>query len=408
MTWLGKDSLRRFGTLTPQQFLRDYWQQQPLFVKNAVPEIAGLMDGGDLAGLALDEHAESRIVLQHADGSWELKRGPFKAKTFKTLPKENWTLLVQAVDHFLPDAAELLERFNFLPHWRIDDLMVSYAVNGGGVGPHYDSYDVFLIQGSGTRLWRIGQTACDQDLLPHPDLRILQNMQVTQEFVCEPGDLLYLPPHLAHWGIAQGECMTYSVGFRTPSDRELLDGFCNYLVEQTPELQRYGDSGSKPVQHPGALEPQAIAALRTRITHLIKMPGALEEFLGRALSEPKYAAHATATPEKRWSKAALGKALMKAGAVRRDEGSRFLLVPAASLPATAPALYVDGERLVLEHVSTASTKLLVAAALIADHRVIDPPVLRELLADEAAATLILRLFNSGHLYLPDSGSPEKS
>ncbi|MFZ5699284.1 MAG: JmjC domain-containing protein [Pseudomonadota bacterium] len=405
MTWLGKDSLRRFGALTPQQFLRDYWQQRPLFVRNAVPEIAGLMDGGDLAGLALDEHAESRIVLQHADGSWELRRGPFKEKTFKTLPKENWTLLVQAVDHFLPDAAELLDRFNFLPHWRIDDLMVSYAVAGGGVGPHYDSYDVFLIQGIGTRLWRIGSAAGEQDLLPHPDLRILKKMAVTQEFLCEPGDLLYLPPHLAHWGIAQGECMTYSVGFRTPSDRELLDGFCNHLVEQTPERQRYGDSGSKPVQHPGVLEPQAIAALRTRLTHLIKMPGALEAFLGRALSEPKYATHATATPAKRWTKAALGKALMKAGAVRRDEGSRFLLVPDASLPAPAPALYVDGERFVPEH---ASTKLLVAAALIANHRVIDPPVLRELLADEAAATLILHLFNSGHLYLPDSGSPEKS
>lgn len=408
MTWLGKDSLRRFGTLTPQQFLRDYWQQRPLFVKNAVPEIADLMDGGDLAGLALDEHAESRIVLQHADGSWELRRGPFKEKTFKTLPKENWTLLVQAVDHFLPDAAELLDRFNFLPHWRIDDLMVSYAVAGGGVGPHYDSYDVFLIQGIGTRLWRIGSTAGEQDLLPHPDLRILKKMAVTQEFVCEPGDLLYLPPHLAHWGIAQGECMTYSVGFRTPSDRELLDGFCNHLVEQTPERQRYGDSGSKPVQHPGVLEPQAIAALRTRITHLIKMPGALEAFLGRALSEPKYATHATVTPAKRWTKAALSKALMKAGAVRRDEGSRFLLVPDASLPATAPALYVDGERLVLEHLSTASTGMQTAATLIADHRIIDPLPLRELLADEAAATLILHLFNSGHLYLPDSGSPEKS
>jgi len=366
-------------------------------VKNAVPEIAALIDGGDLAGLSLEESVESRIVLKHADGSWELKRGPFKEKTFKTLPKTDWTLLVQAVDHFLPEAADLLARFNFLPHWRIDDLMVSYAVDGGGVGPHYDSYDVFLIQGIGTRVWKTGPEVSDTDLLPHPDLRILKKMQVTDEFICEPGDLLYLPPRLAHWGVARGECMTYSVGFRAPSDRELLDAFVNHLVERIPEQQRYGDAGAKPVQHPGALDPQAIKALRARLKQITDEPGVLEDFLGRALSEPKYTQHETKVPDKRWTKAALARALAKSADVRRDEGSRFLLLADAQ----PPALYVDGERIAL-----AAAPQVDAATLIADQRILAATAVQRLLNDEQAAALILQLFNSGHLYVPDANLPE--
>lgn len=391
--WLGENTLRRFGNLTPAQFLRDYWQQKPLFIKNAVPEIAGLIDGGDLAGLALEDNAESRIVLRHADGSWELRRGPFTEKSFKKLPEKDWTLLVQAVDQFLPDAAELLERFNFLPNWRIDDLMVSYAAPGGGVGPHYDSYDVFLIQGVGTRLWKIGPEVGDEDLLPHPDLRILKKMPVTQEFLCEPGDLLYLPPRVAHWGVARDECMTYSVGFRAPSDRELLDAFCNHLVERIPEQQRYGDAGIKPAIHPGLLDAKSITSLRARIVNLLAEPGVLEDFLGRALSEPKYTQHSTEAPAKRLSAASLKKQLALAGLVRRDEGSRFLMLEGVD----GPTLYIDGEPVCLD----GSPAQVAAARLVADHRLIDPQSLQGLLDDEPATALILRLFNSGHLYLPD-------
>lgn len=382
-----------FGDISPVQFLRDYWQQKPLFVKNAVPEPATLLDGDDLAGLALEEHVESRIVLRHDDGRWELRRGPFTEKNLQLLPEKNWTLLVQAVDHYLPELAELLERFNCLPNWRIDDVMVSYAVDGGSVGPHYDSYDVFLIQGKGTRRWQIGPPASDCDLLPHPDLRILAKMNMTEEFLCEPGDLLYLPPQLSHHGIAQGECMTYSIGFRAPSDRELLDNFCSALIESIPEQQRYGDAGIKPAIHPGALTAQAIKTLRSRINDLVQEPGALEDFLGRALSEPKYQDHAPDTPAKSWAKSALAQALTKTSVVRRDEASRFLLLP----DMLTPALYVNGERLAPGSDGT----WLQAATLIADHRLIDPLSLRKLLDDKHAATLILQLFNSGHLYLPE-------
>jgi len=396
MSWLAETTLRGFGTLTPAQFLREHWQQKPLFVKNAVPEIAALLDGNELAGLALEDKVESRLVLRHPRNRWELRRGPFTAKAFKALPAKDWTLLVQAVDHFLPAAAELLERFNFLPHWRIDDLMVSYAVDGGGVGPHYDSYDVFLVQGIGTRVWKIGPAADDRDLLPHPDLRILKKMAVTQEFVCEPGDLLYLPPRLAHWGVARGECMTYSVGFRAPSDRELLDGFCNHLLAQVPELQRYGDAGLPPARHPGSIDAAAIEALRTRIENLVNEPRALEEFLGRWLSEPKYADHETVKPARRYTRASLAKALARHPCMRRDEGSRFLLVP----DRFQPALFIDGARHALE----GSDLLLETATRIADRRLLATAELLPALDDAGALALLLALFNDGHLYVDDNNN----
>lgn len=394
MAWLPPRALRRIGDLTPAQFLRDYWQQRPLFIRGAVPELAGLLDGNDLAGLALEEQVESRIVARDGKGQWSLRRGPFSEQDFARLPGRDWTLLVQAVDHYLPELAELLERFSFLPHWRMDDVMVSYAVDGGGVGPHYDNYDVFLIQGSGKRLWRVGPAVGDGDLLPHPDLRILRDMPVEQEFLCEPGDLLYLPPRLAHWGIAQGECMTWSVGFRAPSDRELLDGFCNYLVERTPEQQRYGDAGARATTHPGALSPAAIDAFRQRLDNLLQEPGALEDFLGGWLSEPKYA-HQQAEPAgRRWTPDALRKALSTAAVVRREEGSRFLFVPALF----EPSLYLDGARLRLPEGSRA----VEAAVLVADHRLLDPRRVLDLLEDPAACEFLLGLFQSGHLYLPEN------
>lgn len=394
MSWLAPNTLQRFGSITKTQFLRDYWQKKPLFIKKAVPELASLLDGDDLAGLALEAHVESRIVRQHAAGRWELQRGPFTEEHFQSLPKNNWTLLVQAVDQFLPELADLLDRFNFLPHWRIDDVMVSYAVDGGSVGPHIDSYDVFLIQGQGTRRWQLGLPSPNPTWLSHPDLRILADMNVSEEFLCEPGDLLYLPPQFPHWGTAQGSnCMTWSVGFRAPGDRELLEGFCSHLIEQIPEQQRYSDPGIKSSPHPGVLSTATIKTLRTRLNTLFEEPGALEDFLGSTLSAPKYLEHAPDVPEPLWTLQALKQALAQTDTIRRDEGSRFLLLPAQF----APALFVDGERIPL----AVDGEPLQAAAFIADHRLINALPMRQWLNDEHAAILILRLFNSGHLYLPE-------
>lgn len=398
MSWLQPHTLRRLGALTPARFLKEHWQRQPLFIKGAIPEIAGLLDGDDLAGLALEEDVESRLVLRQGPparaGSWQLRHGPFTEADFRKLPAKDWTLLVQAVDHRLPQLAELLDRFSFLPQWRIDDVMVSYAVDGGGVGPHFDSYDVFLIQGLGTRVWKVGPAVGEQDLLPHPDLRILKTMPVTQEYVCEPGDILYLPPGIAHWGVARGDCMTWSVGFRAPADRELLDALCNYLGERIPESQRYGDAGIRPAVHPGELDAATLTAFRRRLTGLLDQPGLLADFLGRAFSEPKYAGQEPPAPERRYTAATLRRLLAGDGEVRRNEGSRLLLVRGDG----DATLYHDGQPLPLG----ASPTLAGLAAQLADQRVLPRAALLPALDDPAAAALLLALFNSGHLYATEA------
>ena len=228
--------LQILGGISAREFLRDYWQKKPLLIRQAIPGFQSPISPDELAGLSLEEDVESRLVIEHGESPWELRRGPFTEHTYQQLPERDWTLLVQAVDQLVPDVAELIEHFRFLPNWRIDDVMISYAAPGGGVGPHFDNYDVFLLQAHGQRRWRIGQM-CDSEspMLAHGDLRILADFQGTEEWVLEPGDMLYLPPRLAHFGTAEDACMTYSVGFRAPSAAEVLTHFTDFLAQFLPD-----------------------------------------------------------------------------------------------------------------------------------------------------------------------------
>src|SRR3990170_7562789 len=204
-------------------FLTDFWQKRPLLIRSPWRAWNNPLAPDELAGLACESDVESRLVTQLPD-TWELEHGPLSGTRFAQLGKQPWTLLVQAVDHHVPAVAALLEPFRFIPNWRIDDVMVSYAVEGGGVGPHFDQYDVFLVQGLGRRRWQLGRL-CDHatELLPHDDLRLLASFEPTDEWILEPGDILYVPPRVAHNGIAvSDDCMTYSIGFRAPSRRELI------------------------------------------------------------------------------------------------------------------------------------------------------------------------------------------
>src|SRR4051812_29628886 len=207
------------GGLTPAQFMRRHWQRKPLLVRGAIPEMRPLLSRAQLFGLAGKEGVESRVVAQQR-GKWDLRRGPFARRSLPAAAQARWTLLVQGVDLHDERAHELLQRFAFLPHARVDDLMISWASDGGGVGPHFDSYDVFLLQVQGKRRWRIGR---QKDLALRDDmpLKILANFEPEEEHVLEPGDMLYLPPRWAHDGIAVGECQTYSIGFRAPSRSEI-------------------------------------------------------------------------------------------------------------------------------------------------------------------------------------------
>lgn len=285
--------------LTPQQFLAEYWQKKPLLIKAAIANFSGLLSPEELAGLACEEDVQSRIV-EYQQGVWHAHHGPFSEDDFAKLPdppsaQHNWTLLVQSVNHFLPEASALLQQFSFIPHARLDDLMVSYAPNGGGVGPHFDSYDVFLLQGQGKRLWRISEQT-DLTLVEGAPLRILKNFDTKQEWLLEAGDMLYLPPHLAHWGIAvsdgEQDCMTYSIGFRAPKNQELASEFFGFLQDKInqdaiPLSGMYQDADLSLQAHPAEISAAMVASVSAQLQRIQWSASSVAEFLGRYLSEPK-------------------------------------------------------------------------------------------------------------------------
>lgn len=273
------------GDRTPRNFLRDYWQKKPLLVRGALPDFKGLLARNDLIDLACRDDSQSRLVIQQK-GEWQVEHGPFVARDFSRLSKKAWTLLVQDVNHFLPAARDLLRRFNFIPYARLDDLMVSYAPKGGGVGPHFDSYDVFLLQGMGRRLWQISSQH-DCSLIADAPLRILRDFRPEQEWVLEPGDMLYLPPGYAHNGVAEDDCMTYSIGFRAPSYQELATQFLVYLQDHIEIDGMYRDPDIALQPHPAHI---SLAMLRQTGNALgkIKWNSAdIERFIGTYLTEPK-------------------------------------------------------------------------------------------------------------------------
>lgn len=305
-------------------FLRDSWQRRPLLIRNPWDHWTNPLEPDELAGLACEDEVDSRLV-ERVGGDWRLEHGPFPDTRFAALGAHPWTLLVQSVDSFVPAVAALLDPFRFLPNWRIDDVMVSYASDGGGVGPHFDQYDVFLIQGLGQRRWRIGQR-CDADsaLLPHDDLRLLANFQAADEWLLGPGDILYLPPGIAHDGVAVGDdCMTYSVGFRAPSRGELVSHFADHLLEALGDGDRYADPGLPLQPNPGEIAPDALARLQAMVTAALADPAAFARWFGGYATTPKH------PPDPDGDTFALP--------LRRNRASRFAFVRD---PAT---LFVDGE-----------------------------------------------------------------
>jgi 50S ribosomal protein L16 3-hydroxylase len=290
--------LPHLGGLTAEQFLRDYWQKKPLLIRQAFTGFDGLLTPDELAGLACEEDVQSRLIL-FKHGKWQLESGPFNETSFAKLPKKDWTLLVQEVNHFLPAAASLLQQFNFIPTARLDDLMVSYAPDGGGVGPHFDSYDVFLLQGLGKRLWRISDQQ-QRQLVEDAPLRILQHFESQQEWLLEAGDMLYLPPHYAHWGIAVGDCMTYSIGFRAPSAQELATQFLAHLQDTVTLEGFYTDPDLSIQTHPAEISAQMVAKAHDMLKNVTWDKADLSHFLGIYLTEPK--AHVIFTMPRKMSK----------------------------------------------------------------------------------------------------------
>ena len=293
--------LQLLGGISPAEFMRKYWQKKPCIIRNAIPNFKPLLSRQELFALSQNQDVESRLIVSNGD-KWSLAHGPMTAKQIPSIKKPNWTLLVQGVDLHHSAVNELKNRFRFAPDARLDDLMISYATDGGGVGPHFDSYDVFLLQAHGTRRWRIGKQK-DGTLQANVPLRILSNFKPELSFDLEPGDMLYLPPRYAHDGVAIGECMTYSIGFKVPKQvdlgRELLLRYADAVDEENlpdEELRKpvklkpevlYRDADQEATPNP-ALIPNALHEFAQQaIAKAMADPDALARHLGEHLSEPK-------------------------------------------------------------------------------------------------------------------------
>ena len=273
------------GGLGARAFLQRPWQKKALLIRGAFPAFDDPLAPEEVLRLAAHPDAMARLV-RHRGSRWSLEHGPFSRARLARLPRRDWTLLVQDTNHFSARAARLLESFDFIPHARVDDLMVSYAVPGGTVGPHVDSYDVFLLQGHGRRRWQVSHQE-DRRFEPALPLKILRRFVPESDWVLEPGDMLYLPPGVAHHGVAETECLTWSVGFRAPADRELVRGFLDFLHDRLDPGGQYADPGARPAKHAGAI-PRSLLAHARRTLHAIRWSAAdAGEFAGRFLSEPK-------------------------------------------------------------------------------------------------------------------------
>lgn len=272
--------------------MQRHWQKKPLLVRQAIPasELSATPSRARLFALAADEDVESRLIVQKA-GDWSMRSGPVARRALPALTQPDWTLLVQGVDLHDDAAHGLLNQFRFVPGARLDDLMVSYASDGGGVGPHFDSYDVFLLQTSGRRRWRIGRQK-NLALREGMPLKILADFEPEQEYILEPGDMLYLPPRYAHEGVAVGgDCITCSIGFRAPRRdemaQEMLERLAQDAVDEEVESKLYSDAGTPAVEHPGAV-PQGLRDFaEAAVSRMLQDRDALPRALGEYLTEPK-------------------------------------------------------------------------------------------------------------------------
>jgi 50S ribosomal protein L16 3-hydroxylase len=384
-TYKIKQQKTLLGGIMPRQFLAEYWQKKPLLIRGACPDFSGLLNADELAGLACEEGVQSRLVTNR-QGKWQVENGPFDETRFAKLPKKDWTLLVQDVNHHLPEATTLLQQFNFIPHARLDDLMVSYAPDGGGVGPHFDSYDVFLLQGQGKRLWRISEQV-NLALLEGAPLRILKNFKAEQEYVLEPGDMLYLPPHIAHWGVAVGECMTYSIGFRAPAAQELTTQFLTYLQENFNLEGMYADPDLKPQKHPAKISAEMVE----RVAHMLKMvrwnKQDVADFLGNYLSEPKnnvvFAAPAKMSVENFYKR-------LRSEGIALDSKSQALF--------HGQQFFINGEQITMQAGYADALKLLADQRCIAASWFNDKKF-----ADSSLVNILYQWYQDGYLQFPQIG-----
>ena len=390
--------LPMLGGLTIRAFLKDYWQKKPLFVKNALPEVSDMITADELAGLSLEPHIESRLIQELPNNQWKLEHGPFPEERFSELPEDHWTLVVQAVDHHLPEFSQFLESFKFIPSWRLDDIMITYATDKGSVGPHYDYYDVFLIQLHGNREWQTGQQ-CDETekLLPDLPVRVLEQFELSQTWDVEPGDLLYLPPGLAHHGVANGECMTLSVGFRAPSNKDLLSAYTDFQLDELQDNLLYSDPELTPQENTGWIPPGTIEKVKHQLIDSLDDAMALENWFCSYISSAKYSDSAPEqtddlTIDDILDYCSEGMEFLK------DEASRT--VYAGLTPDQPSKLFINGENINFPD----SAKSLIL--LCCNHRALPSSELLKELSCVENQEFFLSLVRRGTFYIDEPEAPE--
>jgi 50S ribosomal protein L16 3-hydroxylase len=273
----------QFNDTDLKTFLNEFWQKKPLVIRNALPDFESPVSAEELGGLSLEEEVESRIVIQNGEKDYQLLKGPFTEETFQGLPDSNWTLLIQGMDRLVPEVTDVLNDFDFLPRWRIDDIMISYATKGGNVGPHFDHYDVFLLQAAGKRQWTLSSQDCSEDnYIQGVDLRLMETFKVEDDFVFEKGDILYIPPKWGHHGVAlDDECMTYSIGYRTYRGQELWDSFGDHLSEMGSFKDLYMDPTWTEGLNPGEITDAASEQAQTLLKSVLDDKNLMKTWFGR-------------------------------------------------------------------------------------------------------------------------------
>lgn len=384
------------GTLSVADFLRDYWQKKPVLIRQAIPGFASPLSPEELAGLACEEDVPARLILESAGTRpWTLRHGPFTEEDFTSLPEDGYSLLVTDCEKLIPDLMTLVQQFRFVPDWRIDDLMISYAPPGGSVGAHIDDYDVFLLQGMGQRKWMIEYPPKHTDFVPDLDIRLLEEFEPTQEWVLEPGDMLYLPPGVPHHGVAVDHCMTYSIGFRAPLLHELAAGVTDRLITQMDQAVRYGDPDLQIPANPGVLNTATRSKLRALLQSVLDQDDAvLDRFIAETLTE-RPLDHASFYPQNEPLDAntlrdeiAHEQNNPDGDALMRTPAARLLLVEDTS-DSDVGVLAVDGQSTVL------NADTLPLARLLAAQVFYDAAELLAATEQPAAAELLHKLYADG-------------
>lgn len=374
--------------ITLKEFLGEYWQKKPLLIRGALPGFTDFLTPEELAGLACEDGVESRLVFNDA-GGWTQKPGPFTERDFTFLPENNWTLLVQSVDHWLPEVKALLQEVDFIPAWRLDDIMVSYAARHGGVGPHFDYYDVFLVQGQGSRQWQLG-AACDSTtpLDTGSGLKILRDFTAEQSVELQTGDVLYIPPGIAHWGTAIEAGLCYSIGFRAPDLPELLTAFSiEASLTGMPDI-RYRDPAFTTNARPGDIDAGALQQVRALLQHALADDYLLLNSFGNLMTEPRLP-ELIEEPEDMVTPEQLAVMLQKGVILARHPATRL----ACHHQGNRLVIFVNGEALEISPVNDRLVGLN-AELQSALGRPLD---LKMFQRNEICLNLLARLFNQGAL-----------